>query len=73
MGAFCAEYRRRRPPGSIEPRAVDGVNGWSDGEDFNNYVCTEQEVEEEYVQMLGRLARRHLDHRVRRALVKRHE
>lgn len=52
MGAFCAEYRRRRPPGSIERRDVGGVNGRSDGEDVNDYVCTEQEVEEGYVQML---------------------
>lgn len=72
MGAFCAEYRRRRPPGSIERRAVGRVNGGSDGEDVNDYVCTEEEVEEEYVKMLvGRLARRLHDHRVRRALVKR--
>lgn len=38
MGAFCAEYQ---PPGSIETRAISGVNGGSDGEDFNNYVCTD--------------------------------
>lgn len=46
MGAFCAEYRRRRPPGSIERGAVGGVNGGSNGEDVSDYVCAEQEVEE---------------------------
>lgn len=40
-GGVCAEYGRRWPPGSVERRAVSRVNGGSDGEDFNGYVCTE--------------------------------